>query len=344
MPAAPHPGRDSPEGPDRSPGIPFLPAVAFIAATLCAFVLGHGGETTSPGSAAAAEPVHMAPAKPAIPPCPADAGWDDPTPPRHVHGDTWYVGTCGIAAVLIRGDDGHVLIDAGTQRGGALVLDNLKTLGIAPRDVHWLLVSHEHLDHAGGLAALQAATGAPLLARAPAIATLRSGRSDRSDPQFLTLKPFPPVADVQEVADGRTLRLGRLALTAHATPGHTAGGTSWTWRSCEGDGECLDIAYVDSLTAVSDAEYRFSDASAHPGVLEAFHTTLERVEALPCDILITPHPNASGFWERMGTDAARPLRDPTACRAYAAAARERLERRLARERDQPPQQIPENTP
>lgn len=264
--------------------------------------------------------------------CPADPGWNDPSPPRHVHGDTWYVGTCGIASVLIRGEAGHILIDSGTERGAALVLENLRALGVDPREVRRLLVSHEHMDHAGGLAALQAATGAPVLALPRAIPALRSGRNERSDPQFLDLTPFAPVADVRAIADGQTVRVGRLAVTAHATPGHTAGGTSWTWRSCEDAGGCVDIAYVDSLTAIADRSYRFSDESAHPGVVATFRATLARVEALPCDVLITPHPGASALWERLGPAATRPLRQDDGCRAYAAAARARLERVLAQER------------
>ena len=262
--------------------------------------------------------------------CAADARWNDPSPPRRVHGDTWFVGTCGISALLVTSPEGHVLVDGGTPQAGALILANIRAAGFDPVDVRAIVLSHEHFDHAGGLAALQAATGAPVLARAPAVDTLRRGASDRSDPQFLTLEPFTAVADVQPIADDHVVAVGPLRLQAIPTPGHTPGGTSWTWRSCAGD-DCRQLVYADSLTAIADDVYRYDDEAAHPGVLAAFRATLDRVAALDCDILVTPHPSASRLWSRVGPGADAPLVDTGACRAYADAARQRLDQRLADE-------------
>ncbi|AKC87786.1 subclass B3 metallo-beta-lactamase [Pseudoxanthomonas suwonensis] len=259
--------------------------------------------------------------------CPANAGWDDPSPPHRVHGDTWYVGTCGITALLVTSPDGNILLDGGTAKGAALIEANIRTAGFRVEDVRYIVGSHEHFDHAGGIAALQRASGATVVAREPAAVVLESGRSGRDDPQYAVLEEMAPVAGVRRIAGGEALTLGPLALVAHATPGHTPGGTSWTWRSCE-DGGCVDIAYVDSLSAISDDEWRFS---AHPDYVATFRRTLDTVAALPCDILITPHPGASGLWSRLGPQAERPLAGDGACRAYADQARARLDKRLADE-------------
>jgi len=260
------------------------------------------------------------------------SGWNDPATPLRVHGNTWYVGTCGISALLVTSDEGHVLVDAGTPQAGAQVADNIRKLGFKPEDVKAIVFSHEHFDHAGGLADLQRATGAPVFARAPAVATLKRGASDRSDPQLEVLEGFPPVAVVRTIADEEVLRVGPIALRAIPTPGHTPGGTSWTWNSCDDDGDdCRRIVYADSLTAISDDAWRYSDDDAHPGYLAAFRDTLARVSALECDILVTPHPSASRLWTRIGPAAGAPLVDRDACRAYAQAATERLDKRLADE-------------
>lgn len=266
-----------------------------------------------------------------VPACPADAsvmdGWNDRAPPRKLFGNTYYVGTCGLTSLLVTSPSGHVLIDGATAAAAPRIEANIRMLGFRPGDVKYILNSHEHSDHAGGLAQLQRATGAQVLARAPAIATLGRGKSDRGDPQFLGGESFPPVANAKPVADGEAIRIGDLVLTAHATPGHTAGGTSWTWASCEG-ARCLGIAYTDSTSALSDKEYRYS---AHPDHLAAFRKGLDAMAALPCDIQVTPHPLASDLFARM--DGTMPLVDAGACNRYAEAGRANLEKRLQAERD-----------
>ena len=266
--------------------------------------------------------------------CADDAGWNDPATPLKVYGNTWYVGTCGISALLVTSDDGHILVDAATPQAAPQILANIRALGFKPEDVRAIVFSHEHHDHAGSLAELQKATGAPVYARAPAVATLKRGRPDRTDPQREVAEPIAQVADVVTLADDGVVRVGPLVLQAVASSGHTPGGTSWTWRSCEGD-DCRQMVYADSLTAISDDVYRYSDDAAHPGYLAAFRETLLRVAALKCDILVTPHPSASQLWSRIGPRTDRPLVDTAACRAYTQAATQRLEKRLADEAAKP---------
>ena len=134
-----------------------------------------------------------------------------------------------------------------------------------------------------------------------------------------------PVHVDRILEDGEVLRIGNNALTVVATPGHTADGTSWTWQRCE-DGRCETIAYIDSMTAISAEGYRFSD---HPERIAPFHSTFERVAALDCDLLITPHPSVSDLFARLSGEA--PLRDPQACRNLANTMQERLHTRLAEE-------------
>ena len=266
--------------------------------------------------------------------CKVDAGWNDPAPPQHVFGNTWYVGTCGVSALLITSDRGHILIDGATEQAAPLIEANIRALGFKIGDVKFILATHAHLDHAGGFARLQRDSGAVMVARGADAAAIERGRGDRSDPQYLSVDPFPPVSHVRRVADGEVVTIEPLSLTAHATPGHTPGSTSWTWDSCEG-ARCLHMAYVDSVTAISDDVYRYSDDAAHPGVAAAFRHTLATVAALPCDVLLTPHPSASNLFARVGPQPTAPLSDPNACRALAAQAGDTLDKRLAKERSTP---------
>ena len=261
--------------------------------------------------------------------CKAWDDWDKAGPPYLIHGQTYYVGTCGIAAILIVGPDGHTLIDSGTDAGAKVVAANIRKLGFKPADVNTLLMTHEHHDHVGGMARLQKLTGAHLVASPRAAPVLDSGIADPDDPQAMEHARFPAahVTDVLNLKDGEARILGATELRAMATPGHTPGATSWQWKSCETEDRCLTIVYADSLTPVSSDGYRFSD---HPGYLAAFRASLAKIASLDCDILLSPHPSASGMRDRLlkGT-----LVDPQGCRAYAAKLSKQLEERLAKEAD-----------
>ena len=251
--------------------------------------------------------------------------WDKPAPPFQILGNTWYVGTCGISALLVTSPEGHVLIDSGTEKGAEVVLANIAKAGFDPRDVRYLLHSHEHFDHVGGFAKVRDATGAAVIASPRAATVLRSGIADSDDPQAATLDPMAKVEVARTIAHGEVLRLGSLEFTAHATPGHTPGALSWTWTACSNPGEppiCRRMAYVDSLSPVSAPEYRFTD---HPAYVGNFRDSIDRVRALPCDELFTPHPSASDMIANMRTG------DAASCSAYAAALTRRLDERLAKE-------------
>jgi metallo-beta-lactamase class B len=260
--------------------------------------------------------------------CEGRSGWSDPAPPAHIFGNSWYVGTCGISAILITGEDGHVLIDGGLAESAPLVLANIAALGFDAKDVRWILSSHEHFDHAGALAALKRATGARFAALASAQEAFESGKPDPADPQLGALDDIEPVAVDRILTDGDSIVVGPLAVTAHATPAHAPGSTSWTWQSCTDDFSCLMIAYADSASTISADGYRFSDHDERRAQIDE---GLSRIAGLTCDILLTPHPSASGMMERFAGKAA--LVDTSACRAYATTARENFAARLAREAD-----------
>ena len=255
--------------------------------------------------------------------------WDDydkPAPPVRIHGNTYLVGTCGIASILIVGSEGDILIDSGTEAGADLIAANIRSLGFNPTDVRILLNSHEHFDHVGGMARLEQLTGARLYASADAAEVFKTGRPAADDPQAQILSSFPPARVDRVIRDGEEVRLGNLMVKAIATPGHTQGATTWQWVSCDG-GVCRRIVYADSLTPVSSPNYRFTD---HPAEVAAFRASIAKVGALDCDILLTPHPSASQMIERLALG--RPLLDTNACRAYAAQLTKQLDERLAKER------------
>lgn len=263
----------------------------------------------------------------------AASDWNTPQEPFALYGNTYYVGTHGLSAVLITSQQGHILIDGGSDKSPALIVRNIGQLGFKVQDIRLILSSHEHFDHAGGIAELQRLSGAEVLAGSAAVPVLRSGRADKGDPQYSDLAPMAPIARVRAVADGEVVKLGPLAVTMHATPGHTQGGASWTWDAVEG-GKTAHMVYADSLSAVTAKPFRYSGHPAWPGARADLERSIERVGGLPCDVLVSAHPEASGLWERYGQRTARGTAafiDRKACQAYADKGRARLAQTLAAE-------------
>jgi metallo-beta-lactamase class B len=262
------------------------------------------------------------------------ARWLGHEDPVRVHGRTYLVGFSGLSVALIDTGAGLVLVDGAVPQGVREIEANLKTLGFKLSDVRFILSTEPHYDHAGGLAALARDTGAVVVASPAAAVVLRKGESGSDDPQHGLVAGFPPVTRLRTLKDGETLKLGRTVFTAHATPGHTAGSVSWSWRDCEKT-DCRTVVFAASLNPVSADDYRFS-APGHAGIVGDFRRSFAKVRALPCDILLSAHPEPSGQDKRLAAwrraPSPNPFVDPAACRAYADSYAAKLDARLASEK------------
>lgn len=269
--------------------------------------------------------------------------WNQPQQPVRIFGDTYYVGVAGLSSVLIHTGNGLILVDGDLPQSVPLIEANIGKLGFRVQDIRLILNSHAHFDHAGGIAALARDSGAQVVASPSGAAALRSGRAVADDPQAGyadNTRPNPAVfpavtGRVREVHDGEVLRLGATSITAHFTPGHTPGSTTWTWIACAG-ARCLDVVYADSLNAVSAPGFHFLADADHPDLTEQFRKSIRAVGALPCDILITVHPDQAGIpakLRRLSSGAtANPFIDPQACHAYAREAEANLDVRIEEEK------------
>ncbi|WP_266183518.1 subclass B3 metallo-beta-lactamase [Dyella humicola] len=261
--------------------------------------------------------------------------WTQPQKPFRIYGNSYYVGTRGLSAILIASPQGLVLIDAPMERNAPQIEANIKALGFRVADIKLILNTHAHFDHAGAIATLARDSGARVEASEAGAKALMLGGKDPEDPQFGDASLFAPVAKVTLVPDGGVVRVGDVAITAHYTPGHTPGSTTWTWQSCDA-GRCVNMVYADSLYPYGANGYHFTDDAAHPHRVEDYRRGIEAIAALPCDILITPHPDQSDFLDRVARRDAgtrpNPLIDANACRAYAESGRAMLQARLAKER------------
>jgi len=257
--------------------------------------------------------------------------WNAPMTPFRIHGNTWYVGTDGLTALLVETGDGLILVDGGLPQSAALIIDNIRSLGFDPLDIVAIFVSHAHFDHVGGVNAIQKLSGAKVYTSDAALATLTTGRLQPDDPQYeeeSSSGAFPAISDVVVVADDEGVVVGSVTMTAVYTPGHTPGGVTWTWQSCA-LGTCYDVVYADSLTSVSAPGFSF----AASGAAEALIDSAGRIAELDCDILLSPHPFFFGLYDKLERrDRGNPFINDLACSFYAESSLDWLKQRLDAER------------
>lgn len=256
------------------------------------------------------------------------ARWLEPQGPARVFGATWFIGTRRLRQAVIDTGDGLVMIDAGLPESFSTTQAQFAALGLDLRRVRLILVTEAHYDHAGGVAALVRASGARVAASRWTAAAMARGISGDDDPQRSSLLAYPSVRPVRMLRDGERIRVGRVTFTARAMPGHTPGSMGYAWRSCE-PGECRAMVFAASLNPLATGAYRYRD---RPAVAAGMRAGLDRLAAMPCDVLLTAHPEHSGADARLNAALAGKVdafRAPDACRAMAGKYRALLARQLA---------------
>lgn len=218
-----------------------------------------------------------------------------PDEPFRIAGNLYYVGATGVTAFLLTGPEGHVLIDGGYPETAPLIIASIAKLGFDITDVRILLNSHAHSDHAGGLRALQEASGAELWVSegdADVMATGRHAHDPALGPLrvlgLLGLGRFPAPRIDHRFKHGQTIRLGSLALTGHVTAGHTRGCTSWSFPVLDGDRELLAV----SICSLGLSPFvSLVEPEAYPGIRSDFEDSFSTLRSLPADIFLASHAN-----------------------------------------------------
>ncbi len=225
-------------------------------------------------------------------------GGQRPAEPFRIAGNFYYVGANDVASFLITSPEGHVLIDGGYPGTPPMIIASIARLGFDIRDVKVLLNSEPHMDHAGGLAELQKASGAQLWASQASAEAIESGGVDDiflgpfSFISYLPIFRYPAARVHRRLTHGETIHVGPIELTAHITPGHTPGCTTWSFPVRDAGRE-LRVVHRCSLTlppSLSLGEY--------PEVRAAFEYTFRALRRLPVDIWVTAHAREFGRYRK----------------------------------------------
>jgi metallo-beta-lactamase class B len=256
------------------------------------------------------------------------AEWTTPQKPFRIVGNTYYVGTRDLAVYLITSPKGDVLIDGALVETVPQIEKNIAALGFKLSDIKLIVNTHAHYDHAAGLAQLKKATGAEFDASAADKPILETGT--------ITFGPtasthYPPVKVDHVVKDGETLSAGDIKITAHLTPGHTPGCTSWTWNETEG-GKTYKI--ID-ICSVSVAGNPLVNNTAYPRIVDDYRASIAKLKAMHADVFLAPH---AQFYDPQHKLAARkaggpnPFIDPDALQNFMAKADAAFDTELAHQR------------
>lgn len=261
--------------------------------------------------------------------------WKAPVPPRKLAGNLYYVGAIGVSAYLITTPDGHILLDTGFEETVPIIQRGVAQLGFKLTDIKLILSSHAHIDHTAGHAQMKRLTGAQVLASAGDARVLETGGADDYIQFPAESIRYEPVKVDRVIADGEKVTLGGVTLTAHLTPGHTRGATTWTMEVTE-DGRPYHVVFFSSAT-VNDGT-RLVGNPHFPGIADAFEASFAKWKAMSCDIFLAPHGGQfamAGKFARLDRgDGVAALVDPEGWKQLIAGAEKTYRDILAREKAQ----------
>jgi metallo-beta-lactamase class B len=263
---------------------------------------------------------------------------NQPVAPFHIIGNIYYVGASDVTSFLIVTPAGDILLDGGFVETAPQIEANIQKLGFKLADVKFLLNSHAHFDHAGGLAELKKRTGAQLVAMQGDAGILADGGF--TDFYFGGTQRFPPIKPARVIHDGDTVALGGVALTAHGTPGHTRGCTAWTMTT-EENGKSYNVVFAGSASILSGYSFikRPGHPESYPGIGADYDKTVRVLQSLPCDVFLAPHGsffNLDDKREALAKGAKEnPFIDPAGYQAYMADVQKSVEDEWTAERAAP---------
>jgi metallo-beta-lactamase class B len=257
--------------------------------------------------------------------------WTNPFPPHPIAGNLYYVGSEDLASYLIVTPKGNILINSSLQASVPLIRSSIRHLGFKFSDTKILLISHAHYDHCGGSAKVKRLTGAKYFVMDADVPVVESGgKADFNYGADPTMQ-FPPTKVDRVLHDGDTVRLGGVVLTAHKTPGHTKGTTTWTMDELQG-GKTLHVVIVGSPNV--NPGYKLVNNQAYPQIAEDYRHGFQVLKTLPCDIFLGAHGSYYGMvqkYPRMKNGEKDVFVDPNGYKSYIAEREQAFEAELARQ-------------
>lgn len=261
----------------------------------------------------------------------ATPDWTNPFPPYRIIGNVYYVGSQGLASYLITTKEGHILINSSLESSVPLIRESIEKLGFKFGDVKILLISHAHWDHCAGSAAVKELTGAKYMVMDADVPEIEAGGKGNFQYGDSPTSRYQPTKVDRVLHDGEVVKLGDAVLTAHLTPGHTKGTTTWTMKAKEGD-RTYNVVIIGSPNV--NAGYKLVNNALYPQIASDYERMFRILKSLPCDVFLGAHGNYYGMeakYARMKEHAANPFIDPEGYKSYVAEREQTFRAELAKQ-------------
>ena len=262
----------------------------------------------------------------------ASPDWTQPFPPHRVIGNVYYVGSQALASYLITTPQGHILINSSLESSVPLIRESIEKLGFKFGDVKILLISHAHWDHCAGSAAVKELTGAKYMVMDADVPEIEAGGKGNFQYGDSPTSRYQPTKVDRVLHDGDEVKLGDTVLTAHLTPGHTKGTTTWTMKAKEGD-KTYNVVIIGSPNV--NAGYKLVNNALYPQIASDYERMFRVLKSLPCDVFLGAHGNYYGMeakFARMKAGAANPFIDPEGYKSYVAEREQTFRDELAKQK------------
>jgi metallo-beta-lactamase class B len=233
----------------------------------------------------------------------SNPSWRQPFDAVRIVGNVYYVGTRGLSSFLIVTPAGGIIIDSGEAESVPFIRASVEKLGFRLSDIKILLTGHAHFDHVGGHADLKRLTGAQVMVMDADRQALESGvdRSAFGGPGW------KPVAIDRVLKDGDTVTLGGVTLTAHLTPGHTQGCTTWTMEAVQ-DGKKYQVAFTGSVT-INEGVHLVGNTRV-PAIAEHYAQAFRVLHGIKADVFVAQHGGVFALEDKARRTAADPRVNP----------------------------------
>jgi metallo-beta-lactamase class B len=262
----------------------------------------------------------------------ATPDWTNPFPPFRIIGNVYYVGSQGLASYLITTPEGHILVNSSLESSVPMIRASVEKLGFKFGDVKILLISHAHWDHCAGSSTVKELTGAKYMVMDADVPEIEAGGKGNFQYGDSPASRYQPTRVDRVLHDGDQVKLADTVLTAHLTPGHTKGTTTWTMKAREGE-KTYNVVIVGSPNV--NAGYQLVNNALYPQIASDYERMFRVLKALPCDVFLGAHGNYYGMEAkraRMNEGAANPFIDPEGYKTYVAEREQTFRAELAKQK------------